>query len=222
MSGLRGLLKRLDAHPDADAGRRACPQLTEGWASLGIAQAMYDQGSWGTLTDALREVVNENNGTELMQLADQYADRNPSGRYTGNLLEAFYAISCLDNPDSAGPGVYEKQADRFASRRPSWGPFLAWSSHGRAATGRSRPPTSRPAQDQRRGQRARSSWSARPATRRRPTSGRCACDQQLANARLLTFDGDGHTAYTRSNKCIDNAIDDYYVKKTVPQDGLKC
>jgi len=47
-------------------------------------------------------------------------------------------------------------------------------------------------------------------------------DQQLANGVLITFDGDGHTAYTRSNECVDNAIDAYYVKKTVPQDGLKC
>jgi hypothetical protein len=45
---------------------------------------------------------------------------------------------------------------------------------------------------------------------------------QLANARLITYDGDGHTAYQRSNDCVDNAIDDYYTQGTPPQDGLKC
>ena len=45
---------------------------------------------------------------------------------------------------------------------------------------------------------------------------------QLANARLLTFDGDGHTAYTRSNKCIDNAVNDYYTSGKVPADNTKC
>ena len=45
---------------------------------------------------------------------------------------------------------------------------------------------------------------------------------QLANARLLTFDGDGHTAYTQSNKCIDNAVNDYYTKGKVPADNTTC
>ncbi len=45
---------------------------------------------------------------------------------------------------------------------------------------------------------------------------------QLADASLITFDGDGHTAYTRSNKCVDGAVDAYYLKGTVPKDGLRC
>ena len=35
--------------------------------------------------------------------------------------------------------------------------------------------------------------------------------KQLANGVLVTYDGDGHTAYARSNTCVDNAIDDYYI-----------
>jgi hypothetical protein len=45
---------------------------------------------------------------------------------------------------------------------------------------------------------------------------------QLANAVLLTFDGDGHTAYTRSNRCVDTKINDYFVKGTLFDDGAKC
>ena len=45
---------------------------------------------------------------------------------------------------------------------------------------------------------------------------------QLADASLITFDGDGHTAYTRSNDCVDKAVDAYYLKGTVPEDGLSC
>ena len=39
---------------------------------------------------------------------------------------------------------------------------------------------------------------------------------------LITFDGDGHTAYTRSNNCVDKAVDAFYLKGTVPEDGLSC
>jgi pimeloyl-ACP methyl ester carboxylesterase len=45
---------------------------------------------------------------------------------------------------------------------------------------------------------------------------------QLESGVLVSFDGDGHTAYTRSNSCVDRAIDDYYTKGTVPPDGLTC
>jgi hypothetical protein len=46
--------------------------------------------------------------------------------------------------------------------------------------------------------------------------------KELESGTLVTFDGDGHTAYTRSNSCVDNAIDAYYVDGTVPPAGLTC
>ena len=45
---------------------------------------------------------------------------------------------------------------------------------------------------------------------------------QLENGVLVSFDGDGHTAYTRSNGCVDEAVDAFYLDGTVPQDGLRC
>ena len=57
-------------------------------------------------------------------------------------------------------------------------------------------------------------------TRRRPTSGPCGCATSSPTASLITFDGDGHTAYTRSNGCVDDAVDGYYLTGTVPKDGL--
>jgi hypothetical protein len=47
-------------------------------------------------------------------------------------------------------------------------------------------------------------------------------DDQLSNSVLVSYDGDGHTAYRRSNDCIDTAIDAYYVQGRVPADGLTC
>ena len=46
--------------------------------------------------------------------------------------------------------------------------------------------------------------------------------ETLSSGVLLTYDGDGHTAYGRSNDCIDDAVDAYLVDGTVPQDGLTC
>jgi pimeloyl-ACP methyl ester carboxylesterase len=46
--------------------------------------------------------------------------------------------------------------------------------------------------------------------------------EQLSSASLITFEGDGHTAYTRSNECVDDAVDAYYLEGEVPEDGLRC
>ncbi|HEY7718395.1 MAG TPA: alpha/beta hydrolase [Pedococcus sp.] len=218
MAGMRAFLKDLDASP-IPSGDRNAPQLTEGWASLGIAAAMYDQGAWGILTDALRDATRDGDGTALMELANSYAERTGDGRYTGNIMEVIYAVNCLDKPDSPQVATYEKQATEFAASAPTWGPFLAWSSmpcgfwpieatnepkrisaEGSGpivVVGTTRDPAT-PYQ-----------WSERLA-------------DQLAKGVLISYDGDGHTAYTRSNECVDDAIDAYYVRKTVPKDGLTC
>jgi hypothetical protein len=45
---------------------------------------------------------------------------------------------------------------------------------------------------------------------------------ELQNGHLITYNGDGHTAYMRSNSCIDDAVDSYLVKGVVPKRGLRC
>lgn len=218
MQGMRDFLKGLDSSPIPMRDPKI-KQLSEGWGSLGIAAAMYDQGSWGILTDALRAAIDDKDGSELMSLANQYADRTSSGAYNGNIMEVIYAVNCLDKPDSPDVAVYEKQAKDFAAKAPTWGPFLAWSSM---------PCGFWPIKTDNKPAKIAASGSGPivvvgttrdPAT---PYQWSVRLNDQLANSSLITFDGDGHTAYTRSNACVDDAINDYYVKKTVPQDGLKC
>ncbi|KQU65433.1 alpha/beta hydrolase [Phycicoccus sp. Root101] len=221
MSGMRALLTRLDQQP-VPMQDGTLKQLTEGWAATGIAQAMYDQGSWGTLTDALAQVVRKDDGTELMKLADQYAQRNQNGVYAGNLLEAFYAISCLDNPDSPDPAVYAQRAADNAKVAPTWGPFLAWGSlvcgqwPVKSTEGQTGP---HKISAEGSGPIVVVGTTRDPAT---PYEWSVRLRDQLSNAALLTFDGDGHTAYTRSNSCVDDAINDYYTDGKVPKDGTRC
>jgi pimeloyl-ACP methyl ester carboxylesterase len=218
MSGLGDLLKKLDASPAPMRDGRES-QLTEGWATLGVAQAMYDTRTWNALTDALRQLVTEGSGTKLMLIADQYARRNPDGTYTDNLLEAFYAISCLDNPGSPDPKYYEDIVAKATVKAPVFGPALAWGaatcSHWPVKAGQG--PHKISAEGS--GPIVVIGTTRDPAT---PYEWAVRERDQLANARLLTFDGDGHTAYTRSNKCIDNAVNDYYTKGTVPADNTRC
>jgi pimeloyl-ACP methyl ester carboxylesterase len=45
---------------------------------------------------------------------------------------------------------------------------------------------------------------------------------ELGNARLLTMQGDGHTAYGGNSACIDSAVEHYFESGTVPKAGTVC
>jgi hypothetical protein len=47
-------------------------------------------------------------------------------------------------------------------------------------------------------------------------------NKQLDDSVLLTFEGNGHTAYGRSGGCIEEAVDGYFLEDTIPEDGLTC
>jgi pimeloyl-ACP methyl ester carboxylesterase len=219
MTGLSALLRKLDATPARVEGDARVKQLTEGWAAYGVAAAMYDQGMWSTLTSALRPLVEKNDGTALMGLADTYSERNVDGTYSGNMMEVISAVSCLDSSDSPDLAVYEKRAKDFSAQAPVFGTFLAWSgvTCGKwpiPATGKPRPIAADGAPPI-----VVIGTTRDPAT---PYEWAQRLAAQLSSGVMVTFDGDGHTAYTRSNSCIDNAIDTFYLKDTAPQDGLRC
>jgi pimeloyl-ACP methyl ester carboxylesterase len=218
MEGLRTFLSSVDRSPLPRTGDNAVPRLTEGWASLGIAAAMYDQGAWQTLVDAMRDAVG-GDGTSLMQLANQYADRNPGGQYAGNIMEVIYAVNCLDKPDTDDVAERERLAEESLEEAPTWGPYLMWSSLPCGFWPVE--PTGAPKKVSAEGAApiVVIGTTRDPAT---PYEWSVRLRDQLADASLVTFDGDGHTAYTRSNECVDDAVDQYYLKGTVPKDGLRC
>jgi pimeloyl-ACP methyl ester carboxylesterase len=218
MQWVRDFLKGVDSQPLRVTNDARVTELGEGWASMGIGYAMYSQQAWPLLTRALRDAQN-GDGNGLMELAGQYADRTSAGRYTANIMEVIFAVNCLDKPDTADLATVQKNADAFAQTAPTWGRMLAWGSVPCGVwpiqTGNT-PKTI-------------SAAGAGPivvvGTTRDPATiyeWSVRLRQQLANASLITYDGDGHTAYMRSNACVDNPIDEYYVYGTVPKDGLTC
>ena len=49
-----------------------------------------------------------------------------------------------------------------------------------------------------------------------------ALTEQLGNARLLTYDGWGHGAYTSGNSCVISAVNTYLVDGDLPDQGTVC
>ncbi len=219
MQSLRDLLKSLDGQPLPVTNDARVKQLTEGWGSIGIAVAMYTKRYWPRLTTALRS-AKEGKGDALMDLADLYADRDSSGQYEGNIMEVIYAVNCLDRPDTADVAEITKNEEQFTKSAPTWGRMLAWGSVpcGVWPVQGKTPP--HPISAKGSGPIVVVGTTRDPATIYEWSK---ALRNELSNAVLLTYDGDGHTAYRQGGSvCLDGPIDQYYVNGTVPQDGLKC
>jgi pimeloyl-ACP methyl ester carboxylesterase len=219
MTRLRELLRRLDSSPlpTSDPSR----PLTEGLGSLGVAVAMYDEGYWPTLRAALSQAFG-GNGSALLQLSDVYTDRDGSGHYTSNQNTVIYAVNCLDRPyRAAGDPVAEAQRDVpvFTKQAPTWGAFLAWSELPCAywpVKPKAEPAVITAAGS---GPIVVVGTTRDPAT---PYAWAQGLARELANGHLLTYVGDGHTAYRRGSRCIDKAVDAYLLRGQVPKDGLRC
>jgi pimeloyl-ACP methyl ester carboxylesterase len=216
-STLMTLLELIDATPlpTGDDGR----PLTQSLAVLGIVLPLYlspDEG-FPLLNLALKRALGDD-GSALLLLADEYLRRNSDGTFDGNLNEANYAVNCVDRPWTTDVEQIAASIPAFEAASPVFGSYLAWSGLVCAEWPvPGAPPT------------AVTAAGADPilvigttgdlAT---PYEWAQALAAQLESGVLLTYEGGSHTAYRRGSDCIDDAVDEYLVDGTVPEDGLRC
>ncbi|MEV7860832.1 alpha/beta hydrolase [Streptomyces hirsutus] len=215
---LKEFFAKTDAQPiptgDAD-GR----ELTESLATIGVIAAMYDEGAWPLLRKALTAAMKENNGAGLLALSDSYYERDAEGEYA-NLMFANAAVNCLDLPAAFdSPGQVRDALPDFEKASPVFGEGFAW-----AALNCTYWPVAATGEPQRIEAKGAAPIVVVGTTRDPATPYRWAqaLADQLASARLLTYEGDGHTAYGRGSDCIDSAINTYLVDGTPPADGKRC
>ena len=214
-SRLNTLFTSLNTKPLATGQPR---KLDEALGMTGVIAAMYDQEQWPQLRAALSQAEN-GNGAGLLALSDQYYERDPSGQYS-NLMYANAAVDCLDLPSAAtDPQQVEQQLPTYESASPQFGASLAWSGLTCAywpvkATGT---PHTIPAK------------GAAPilvvGTTRDPATPYAwaqALAAQLDSGTLLTYNGDGHTAYARGSSCVDSAVNTYLLTGRTPAKGTVC
>lgn len=188
-------------------------------AQTGIISALYDSpASWPKLRQALSE-VQAGNGRELLQFADDYNGRDRGGHYD-NATEANIAINCLDRP-SALTSTADVQAQLPAYRQasPLFGATDAWSDLICALW---------PEKPQAKPHPVRYTGSPPilvvgnvrdPAT---PYSSALAMVRQLGSAVLLTYNGDGHTAYGRDITCINSVVERYFTDEQAQPAAATC
>ncbi|HEY8456820.1 MAG TPA: alpha/beta hydrolase [Actinopolymorphaceae bacterium] len=212
---LDSLLARIDRTPLPTGEER---ELTQSLAVTGIVMPLYLKEYWPRLRVALAAALN-GDGSRLLTLADEYAERQPDGRYRSNSGEAIYAVNCLDRPDlsSLKEAVAEEPAFRKAS--PRFGPFILWGSLTCAEWPVK--PTGKPGPLRAVGSKPILviGTTRDPAT---PYEWSVRLADQLASGVLLTREGDGHTAYMQGNVCIDEAVEAFLIDGQPPADGTRC
>lgn len=210
LSKIRTLLRKLETSPLPTKDGRP---LNAWVANTGLIMPLYSQDYWPQLSQAFTEAF-DGDGSTFMSLADTYNDRDASGKYTSNLMEANIAISCLDSRQPSDAASMAKQNSRMLAASPTLGRYWQFG----ALTCETWPyPVAK----------HKSDYSAKgsapilvvgttgdPAT---PYGQAVSvATKVLSSGHLVTYNGEGHTAYGRSNECVSSAVDNYFIKGTVP------
>ncbi|MEL7977197.1 alpha/beta hydrolase [Isoptericola sp. F-RaC21] len=193
--------------------------VTQSLAFYGIAVTLYNQGSWPALTQGLDEAINQGTGDVLLYLSDQYFDRNADGSYSSNSEEAMRAVSCLD--DRATTDVDQMRADAAAIEKdaPTMGSFFGYG--GLTCAGAKYPEVEQEFDVHAKGAPpiVVVGTTNDPAT---PYVWAEGLAKTLDSGTLLTYEGEGHTAYSPSRPCVADAVESYLVDGDVPKAGATC
>ncbi|WP_246259363.1 alpha/beta hydrolase [Streptomyces typhae] len=194
-------------------------ELGEALATTGVIAAMYDEAAWPELRDALTSAMKDKDGSALLALSDSYYERDGDGKYS-NLMFANAAVNCLDLPPSfSSPDEVRKSLPDFEKASPVFGEGLAWSALN--CTYWPVKATGKPQRIEAKGAAPIivTGTTRDPAT---PYRWAQALASQLSSGRLLTYEGDGHTAYGRGSDCVDETINTYLLEGRAPKTDKRC
>lgn len=195
---------------DRDAG--------PGEVSLALAQSLYAEQLWSSLSRALRDAL-DGEGDGLVQLADLYLRREPDGSYpTGT--EVYFAVSCLDDTWPTDPDEFLAAATEAEEESPFFGGAIT-SDYIRCALWPTPPKPLAPVPADIEGLAPILvvSTTGDPAT---PYENGVAVADQIPGAVLVTNEGEGHTIVAQGKPCIDDIAAAYLVDLELPDDGTTC
>ncbi|MEQ1736055.1 MAG: alpha/beta hydrolase, partial [Rhodoglobus sp.] len=212
---IRALLDTLDASPlRNDDGR----SLGSSAMFTAIILPLYNQSNWQYLRQLFTEVF-RGEASYAFQLADNYNGRNPDGTYRDNQTEAFISINCLDAHGDGDVATMRSEAAELKKLAPVVGPQMSWGGTGcpnwPVPAKRDRAPISAPGSTDI----LVIGTTNDPAT---PYSWAVTVASTLVKGHLVTYDGEGHTAYNKSNSCVNTVVDDFLIDGTVPDSDPKC
>ncbi|MBN9606030.1 MAG: alpha/beta fold hydrolase [Actinomycetales bacterium] len=221
VASTRDLLDRVAENPiPGDDGRL----LGGDTLFSAIVLPLYSESNWPYLDDLFTEL--KTGGTQwAFLLADAYYDREADGTYSTNSTEAFLAIGCADRVPGEGPTTPEEvaqtQRDDAAATiaaAPLFGPNMGWGVQcwkwPFPGVGSLDPITAPGSPDI-----LVIGTTNDPAT---PYQEAVTLASTLAKGHLVTYHGEGHTAYNGGNACVDSTVEDFLIDGVVPEADPNC
>jgi pimeloyl-ACP methyl ester carboxylesterase len=179
----------------------------------GLTVALY--GIIAALTQAFQEAFN-GDGSTLLLLADFYHDKDPEGGYLSNISEANTAINCAD--ERAEPEDFDQMRKDVLAASAVFGKYfgypelscLGWPrGESMIALDYAVPLEIGPLVV---------GTTGDPAT---PYEQAVSLANLLSGAKLLTYVGEGHTAYGSSD-CVNQYVEDYLLGANLTSSELRC
>jgi pimeloyl-ACP methyl ester carboxylesterase len=185
--------------------------LSETMMVLGTASAMYDNATgWPKLRKAIAQAQN-GYGDEFLKLADEYTGRQSDGSYPNNEFDSGAVIDCLDVDELRTAAEIRSDAKSFSNKAPLFGPYLAYGGLTCKYFGQSQAVSISPTKTIK--PIVVIGTTGDPAT---PYEWAQGLNKLLTNSVLVSLTGEGHTGQGQGNACIDDQIDDFYLKGKVP------
>ncbi|AWE42082.1 alpha/beta hydrolase [Actinobaculum sp. 352] len=207
---LRGLLDELDNNPIPVDGKDNAP-VTGAEAKSVLLNAFYEDQLWPNVFDAFAK-AKEGDGTSMRELAELLADQ---GGGKGDAVQN--AIDCMDYPVEGDRAQWDQQAAELKQKAPVFGDGYidlycqTWGHHGTEKRAEIKAKGAAPI--------LVVGTTGDPAT---PHHWSEALAKQLESGSLLTWEGNGHTAYGRAGECVTSAVDGYLLRGVMPEDGKVC
>jgi len=211
------MMRRVERDPLFVNDKRTL--VTSTVAYTAVVDAMYSSALWPTLAEAIADATKKPiaDGTGLLALYDDYYQRRPDGSYD-NLLEAFIAISCLD--DNGGETVDDVEAElpKFEAVAPRLGRFFAIGYNCALWPAKSQTADRAPVSDIGIGPIVVVGTTGDAAT---PLESSRKMAAALTDGRLIIATEDQHTGYGTS-ECVTDRVDAYLVDLKIPDKESTC
>ena len=192
------------------------PKRTVTGADIVTALSEYlytTEQNWPPLTKALDQAINHRDGSAFAASEEQDSSSKDDGG------GAFQAITCLDYPVEGDTTTWAAQYEQAKREAPIFADSAVgmdlvcsvWGHNG----------TRKPAQIHARGAAPILvvGTTGDPAT---PYAWSKSLAEQLDSGQLLTWEGNGHTAYGGDASCVNDAVDAYLISGIMPKKGLTC
>ena len=198
--------------PSSDATR---PVTGDDMKQVVSVMLYSPETAWDTLNEAFGEVVNENNAWAFRSIADQL-DAQPLAN-TGALI----SVNCLDYRVEGDMATWKAQSEELQKISPRFASTFDGVELGCQAWGHTGTQPSKALHAKGSAPILVIGTTGDPAT---PYEDAVALADQLDSGQLLTWEGNGHTAYASSGSgpCVTKAVDTYLLTGTMPKKGLTC